>query len=30
MEDKVLDLTAGDPITSYLCDLGQIVDVLRT
>lgn len=29
-EEKVLDATAGGPITSSLHDLGQIVDVLRT
>lgn len=30
IQDKALDLTAGDPITSHLCDLGQTEDVLRT
>lgn len=30
IEEKVLDVTAGGPISSYLHDLGQIVDVLRT
>lgn len=29
-EEKALNATAGGPITSYLHDLGQIVDVLRT
>ena len=30
IEENALDMTTGGPISSYLHDLGQIVDVLRT